>query len=121
MGTSGTISFASQHYKAGVWLAGETVEVVCDGGLVHLNHRGVLIASHARRHQPDKQTAGLRRATRSRTQRPPKPTASTVSVTRKVDSCRARWRLCMARRHGDCAGALHALADAYRDRLASAV
>lgn len=86
VGTSGTISFASQHYKAGVWLAGETVEVVCDGGLVHLHHRGVLIASHARRHQPDKQTAGLRRATRSRTQRPPKPTASAVSVTRKVDS-----------------------------------
>jgi transposase InsO family protein len=79
----GTISFASTRYKAGRWLAGETVDVVCDGGLVHLHHRGVLIATHARRHQPDKQTAGLRRKTKPMG---PKRTASAVSVTRKVDS-----------------------------------
>ena len=32
--TAGTISFATATYKAGVWLAGQNVEVVCEGGLV---------------------------------------------------------------------------------------
>lgn len=32
-------------------MAGETIEVVCDGQLLHLRHRGVLIATHARRHK----------------------------------------------------------------------
>ena len=60
----GTISFASVRYKAGVWLAGEPVQVVCDGGLVHFHHRGVVIATHARRHDLAKQTAGLNRRAR---------------------------------------------------------
>jgi hypothetical protein len=79
----GTISVAPTRHKAGRWLAGQTVDVVCDGGLVHLHHRGVLIATHARRHQPDQQTAGLRRKTAPVG---PKPTAAAVSVTREVDS-----------------------------------
>ena len=57
----GTISFATARYKAGAWLAGQSVEVVCDGGLVQIHHRGVLVATHARRHPVDKQTAGLAR------------------------------------------------------------
>ena len=81
--TSGTISFATGRYKAGRWLAGQTVEVVCDAGLVKLFHRGVLIATHARRHPLDKQPAGLQRGRRPR----PSPKAVTAaSVTRKVDS-----------------------------------
>ena len=65
-----------------MWLAGEAVTVVCDGGLVHLHHRGVVVATHARRHAVDKQSAGLRR-----NQRPTKrPSATAASVTRKVDS-----------------------------------
>ena len=82
----GTVSFASVRYKTGVWLAGETVQVVCDGGLVQLHHRGVVIATHARRHDFAKQTAGLRRRARGSTAAPQRPTASAVSVTRKVDS-----------------------------------
>jgi hypothetical protein len=82
----GVISFASTRYKAGRWLAGQTVDVTCDGGLVHIHHRGVLIATHARRHQPDKQTAGLRRKPRPAPAAAPRPSASTASVTRKVDS-----------------------------------
>jgi transposase InsO family protein len=79
----GTISFAAAQYKAGVWLAGQTVEVVCEGGLVQLHHRGVLIATHARRHAIDKQDAGLQRGRRL----PPSPRSVTAaSVTRKVDS-----------------------------------
>lgn len=84
VGRNGLISFASAKYRAGVWLAGQDVTVVCDGGLVHLQHRGVLIATHARRHPIDKQAAGLRRNEPKATRR--RPTASSVSVTRKVDS-----------------------------------
>jgi transposase InsO family protein len=82
VGPSGVVSFASARYHVGVWLAGETVTVVCDGGLVHLHHRGVLVATHARRHAPDKEAAGLVRG-----QRPSRrPTATAPTVTRKVDS-----------------------------------
>ena len=55
--SKGTIGFATVVYKAGAWLAGQTVEVVCEGGLVQIHHRGVLVATHARRHPIDKQTA----------------------------------------------------------------
>ena len=41
-------------------------QIVCDGGLVHIHHRGVVVATHARRHQPDKERVSLRRATRAR-------------------------------------------------------
>jgi hypothetical protein len=80
--TAGTISFATASYKAGRWLAGQTVEVVCDGGLLQLFHRGVLVATHARRHPVDKQVAGLQRGRRLS---PSRPTATAASVTRKVD------------------------------------
>jgi len=90
----GTISFAGVPYKAGVWLAGETVEVSCDGGLVHLHHRGVLIETHARRHRPDDEVKSLRRRTkaqgvaadRARQQPLARPSSTAASVTRKVDS-----------------------------------
>jgi hypothetical protein len=32
VGKNGLISFAAAHYRAGVWLAGENVTVICDGG-----------------------------------------------------------------------------------------
>jgi transposase InsO family protein len=82
--SDGTISFATSRYKAGGrWLAGQSVEVVCDGGLVQIYHRGVLVATHARRHPVDKQTAGMARGRRLA---PARPTATAASVTRKVDS-----------------------------------
>jgi transposase InsO family protein len=81
----GMVSFASTRYKAGRWLAGETVDVTCAGGLVHIHHQGVLIATHPRRHNPDQQAAGLRRKT-TPAMPTPRPTASAASVTRKVDS-----------------------------------
>jgi transposase InsO family protein len=86
VGRNGLISFAACHYRAGVWLAGQDVDVVCDGGLVHVHHRGVLVATHARRHPVDKQSAGLRRRARAVPLPSARPTASAVSVTRKVDS-----------------------------------
>jgi transposase InsO family protein len=47
VGGSGLVSFAGASYLAGRWLAGESVTVVCDRGLVHLQHRGALIATHS--------------------------------------------------------------------------
>lgn len=64
-------------------LAGQTVEATCEGGLVQIHHRGVLVATHARRHPLDKQTAGIHRG---RKPRPSRPSVSSPSVTRKVDS-----------------------------------
>lgn len=82
VGAGGTISFATARYKAGTWLAGQTVEVVSEAGLVKLFHRGELIATHARRHPVEKQTAGMERNRKVRVQR----RATSASVTRKVDS-----------------------------------
>lgn len=61
------------HYRPGAWLAGESVTVICDGGLVHLHHRSMLVA-HARKHRVHKESAGLRREMRSH--KPPRPTAT---------------------------------------------
>ena len=46
-------------------------------------HRGVLVATHARRHALDRQDAGLQRGRRLL---PAAKTAAAASVTRKVDS-----------------------------------
>ncbi len=81
--SGGTISFATVRYKAGGWLAGQNVEVVCEDGLVKLFHRGELIETHVRRHPIEKETAGQHR---NRKPRPSRPTATAASVTRKVDS-----------------------------------
>ena len=99
----GLISFASARYHVGRWLAGQTVQVVCDGGLVHLWHRGVLVATHARRHRPEHEAAGLRRGAKPVTAR---PTASAASVTRKVDSSGA---VCFA-------GSSYRVGNAYKRR-----
>jgi hypothetical protein len=61
---TGMICFASTRYPVGRWLAGQTVEVVCDRGLVHICHHGVLVATHARRHRLEDEQKGLRRATK---------------------------------------------------------
>ena len=85
VGKTGKISFASELYPVGVWLAGETVEVSVADGLVSIHHRGVLVATHAQRHRPGKETKALARKVK---QRRPRPRQATVgqSVTRKVDS-----------------------------------
>jgi transposase InsO family protein len=85
---TGRVSFASTSYLAGKWLAGETVEITCDGGVLQMYHRGVLVATHARRHKPAREAAAIRRGQQRRPTRPatPRPSASSASVTRKVDS-----------------------------------
>ncbi len=85
---SGKISFAAQQYAVGVWLAGETVEVTVDAGLVTVSHRGVVVATHAQRHSPAKGAKALRRRARAQPSRSTRPRQATVGqvVTRKVDS-----------------------------------
>ena len=85
---SGKISFAAQLYPVGVWLAGETVEVSTDAGLVTICHRGVVVATHAQRHSPAKGAKALRRRARAQPSRSTRPRQATVGqvVTRKVDS-----------------------------------
>jgi transposase InsO family protein len=48
----GRINFADQRYQVGAHFRGETVEVVCSGGLLEVRHRGVLVSSHVRRDCP---------------------------------------------------------------------
>jgi transposase InsO family protein len=85
VGKSGMISFAAVKYPVGVWLDGETVEVSIANGLVSIQHRGVLVATHAQRHHPVKEKPALVRKVK---QKRPRPRQATVgqSVTRKVDS-----------------------------------
>jgi len=85
VGRGGKISFASELYKVGVWLAGETVNVAVEDGLVQISHRGVLVATHAQRHRPTKEPKALRRKAKESKPRPRQPTVG-QTVTRKVDS-----------------------------------
>lgn len=86
VGATGHVSFAAASYHAARWLAGEDVVVVCDNRLVHLHHRGVLIATHARRHSADKELAALRRGQRPKPRARRRSSVTAPSVTRKVDS-----------------------------------
>jgi len=74
----GRISFADRRYQVGRWLAGEAVELACHDGLLEVSHRGVLVASLARRERSGP-AAG---------QRPPgpsRPPSAGRPVLRKVD------------------------------------
>jgi transposase InsO family protein len=83
VGQGGRISLANFKYHVGRWLAGETVDVaIRDDGLIEISHRGVLVASHVRRHRVAKEPAVWRRQPRSR---PARPETVGRAVTRKVD------------------------------------
>ena len=77
----GSIGLGSFRYRVGATFAGESVEVVVRSGLVEILHAGVLVATHAERRRPDKDSKPQRapRAGRSRL-----PTSG-MSVTRRVD------------------------------------
>jgi hypothetical protein len=86
----GLISFASTRYRAGSWLAGQTVEVTVDRGVLRIYHQRRLIETHARRHKPAAEAKGLRRQVAPPAPTPKRerrrPSASAASVTRKVDT-----------------------------------
>jgi hypothetical protein len=84
VGKGGRVSLATFSYHVGRWLAGETVDVVIsDDGLVEISHRGVLVATHVRRHPPEAEPEAWRRQPRARPVRPP---TMGQPVVRKVDS-----------------------------------
>jgi transposase InsO family protein len=85
VGRTGTISFAAAKYPVGVWLDGETVDVSVADGLVSIHHRGVLVATHAQKHRPAKETAAMARQMKRKRPRPRQATVG-QSVTRKVDA-----------------------------------
>jgi transposase InsO family protein len=78
----GRISVLKFRYHVGKHLAGCTVEVENAGGLLHVTHNEVLVATHAKRHldEDDARFEGRPKATR--------PSAPTVGfeVLRSVDS-----------------------------------
>jgi hypothetical protein len=74
----GCVSLARFSYRVGASFAGECVEVVCHGGLVEILHAGVLVATHAQRHQPSQ------RAPRAAAKRARDATAG-LTVTRLVN------------------------------------
>jgi hypothetical protein len=80
---AGRISFEDHRYHVGVWLVGEAVELTCAGGLLEIVHRGVLVASHARRH-PARAEAPLR--AHPPRPRPTRPQTVGRPVLRKVGS-----------------------------------
>ncbi|MGH9892094.1 MAG: IS481 family transposase [bacterium] len=84
VGKDGRVSLATFSYHVGRWLAGEAVDVVVTAdGLVEISHRGVLVATHAKRHPPEAEPEVWKRQPRARPLRPP-----TIGqpVVRKVDS-----------------------------------
>ena len=78
VGANGKISFAAQPYPVGVWLAGETVEVAVDAGLVTTSYRGVVVATRAAP-QPRQRTRGAA----AQTPHPMRPEAA--SADRRPD------------------------------------
>ena len=79
---NGRVTLLRFNYHVGRWLAGEPVELVSRDGLVEIFHRGVLVATHARRHLPEQEQKVQPRAR----PRPAKPSTTGTPVTRKVDS-----------------------------------
>ncbi len=81
VGSGGRISLAGHKYHVGRWLAGEVVEVASNDALIEISHRGVMVATHARRHPVEKEPA-LWRQPAARSLQP-----ATVGrpVLRKVD------------------------------------
>jgi transposase InsO family protein len=85
VGLDGKVSFAGQAYPVARWLAGETVQVSVEDGILSVVHREVLVATHVQRHQPHKEAAALARAPK-RPRAVPRQATVGQTVTRKVDS-----------------------------------
>lgn len=78
----GSIALNGFRYRVGPTFAGESVEVVVQGGLVEILHQGVLVATHAERRRDGGKSTSTRapRAGRAR------PATAGMSVVRSVDS-----------------------------------
>jgi transposase InsO family protein len=85
VGRDGRINLATFSYHVGVWLAGETVDVVLtNDGLLEIFHRGVLVKAHARRRPADSEPP--LRVNRTSRSKPPSPEpAADFTLIRLVD------------------------------------
>lgn len=79
---AGRISILKHRYHVGRYLAGQQVTVESADGLLHVSHKGVLVATHARRHLPEDDTRMDRRTKTTR----PRPATRGDQVLRLVDS-----------------------------------
>lgn len=77
----GRISILEHRYHVGRYLAGQSVTVTVDGGLLNIAHNGVVVATHARRHR---QEDDQRMDRRSKLTKPARPTRGD-EVFRRVD------------------------------------
>ena len=66
----GKVSLLNLKYHVGRYLAGQSVELVCRDGLVEVFHDAVLVATHARRHQPEQEARVRRQALAAAPSRP---------------------------------------------------
>ncbi len=78
----GQISLARFTYKVGRVFAGEPVEALCQGGLVQVTYKGVVVATHAQRRRPEDPTPAStpQHSGRSR------PATSGMTVKRMADA-----------------------------------
>jgi transposase InsO family protein len=82
---NGRIRLAGFEYHVGRFLAGELVEAeVGEDGLIGIYHREVLVATHARRHPPEKEPAVWQKHKKPRQAKEP-PKLVGKPVTRKVE------------------------------------
>lgn len=79
----GQISVGGEAYGVGAWLAGETVQVFTEDGVLSVEHRGAVIVTHAQRRRIS--TTVEDPAAKPLRQRPRQATVG-QTVTRKVDS-----------------------------------
>jgi transposase InsO family protein len=83
VGSNGKINLIGFKYHVGKFYAGQTVEVTSHDGLVEVSHKGVLIATHARRHLPERD-ADIDPVSVAV---PPRASEAGPTVVRKVDGC----------------------------------
>jgi transposase InsO family protein len=77
----GRILILNHRYHVGRYLAGQSVTVTVDNGLLNVAHNGVVVATHARRH---KQEDDERMDRRTKAAKPARPTKGD-EVFRRVD------------------------------------
>lgn len=79
--TAGRISILKHRYHVGRYLAGESVVVEQDQGLLTVKHNGVVVATHAKRHLADDDDKAMGRSKAAKA----KPPTKGGEVLRNVD------------------------------------
>ena len=77
----GRILILNHRYHVGRYLAGQSVTIAVDNGMLNVAHNGVVVATHARRHKQEDDGRMDRRAKASKPARPTKGD----EVLRRVD------------------------------------